>query len=95
MEENTTNENNENVSKEATKTVKESKKSSKKDENKGPGFFAKHKAEFKKIKWPTREDLIKETVVVIIISLAVGAIIFGMDTVFKFGFTKLIDLISL
>lgn len=95
MEENTTNENNENVSKEATKPVKESKKSSKKDENKGPGFFAKHKAEFKKIKWPTREDLIKETVVVIIISLAVGAIIFGMDTVFKFGFTKLIGLISL
>lgn len=90
MEENTTNEN---VSKETTKPVKESKKDSKKSEKKGSDFFAKHKAEFKKIKWPTRDDLIKETIIVIIISLAVGAIIFGMDTVFKFGFNKLIDLI--
>ncbi len=92
MEENTTNEN---VSKETTKPVKESKKNSKKDENKGPGFFARHKAEFKKIKWPSREELLKETVIVIIISLAVGAIIFGMDTVFKFGFNKLVELIIL
>lgn len=93
MKENTTNESNEIVSKEETTTPAKDSKKDNKPEKKGPGFFAKHKAEFKKIKWPTRQDLLKETVVVIFISLVVGAIIFGMDTVFRVGFAKLVDLL--
>lgn len=92
MEEKTANESNEIVSNETTTTpVKDNKKNSK-NENKGPSFFAKHKAEFRKIKWPTRQELFKETVVVIIISLAVGAAIFCMDQVFQFGFGKILGL---
>lgn len=92
MEENTANESNEIISKEEATTSKDSKKKNK-DEKKGPSFFDKHKAEFKKIKWPSRQELFKETVIVIIISLAVGAIIYGIDTVLQFGFGKFIDLL--
>lgn len=64
----------------------------KKDKNKkkGSGFFEKHKAEFKKIKWPTRQELLKETVVVIIVCLAVGVIISGIDAVLQFGFSAVL-----
>lgn len=96
MEENNTNENSEIVSKsDVSSSDKDSKKKkSNKDNNKGSGFFDKHKAEFRKIKWPSRQELFKETVVVIIISLLVGVIIFGMDTVFQFGFDKINDLLK-
>lgn len=90
MEENTTNESDKIESKEKTASPKDKKN---KNEKKGQSFFAKHKAEFKKIKWPSRQELFKETVVVIIVSLAVGVIIYGIDTVLQFGFGKLIDIL--
>jgi preprotein translocase subunit SecE len=39
-------------------------------------------AELKKVTWPTREETIKLTVVVIGLSVAVGAFIGGLDTLF-------------
>lgn len=39
-------------------------------------------AELKKVTWPTREETIKLTLTVIIISLAVGAFIGGLDILF-------------
>jgi preprotein translocase subunit SecE len=47
-------------------------------------FFTNLAAEFKKIVWPSREDLIKQTIVVIIISLFMGVLIFGLDALFNF-----------
>ncbi len=38
-------------------------------------------AELKKVTWPTREETIKLTVMVIVISLIVGAFIGGLDMV--------------
>jgi len=94
MEENNTNENNELVSeKESKKESKENSKKKNKESGNSPSFFSKHKAEFRKIKWPSRQELFRETVVVIIISLIVGAIIFGMDTVLQFGFGKISNLL--
>lgn len=76
-----------------TEQAKDTKKKSAKKEDKKKGrFFAEHKAEFKKIVWPTRDDLVKETITVIVISLIVGIIIFGMDTVLKLGYNSLIGL---
>ena len=43
-------------------------------------FYTNIKSEFKKIIWPKRDELVKQTVIVIILCLLVGAIIFGMDT---------------
>ena len=48
--------------------------------NKLKEFYTNIKAEFKKIIWPKRDELIKETLVVIVMCAIFGIIIFGMDT---------------
>ena len=48
-----------------------------------PGRFIKEVvAELKKVTWPTREETVKLTVIVIIISILVGAFIGGLDSLF-------------
>lgn len=92
MEENTTNTN------DASKSDKEKKKSkkNKKNENKktSGNFFSIYKAEFKKVSWPSRKSLFKETITVIFLSLIVGAIIFGYDTAFGLILNKMIELLK-
>ncbi len=56
-----------------------------KAEKKAVKFFDGVKAEFKKISWPDKESLIKQTVAVIIISLVVGAIIAVLDFGLQYG----------
>ena len=48
------------------------------------------KAEFKKITWPDKDDLLKQSVAVVIISVVVGAII----TVLDFGIQYGVDFIT-
>jgi len=51
--------------------------------NIAPGRFLKEVvSELKKVTWPTREETVKLTVVVIVISILVGAFIGGLDSVF-------------
>lgn len=51
--------------------------------NAAPGKFLREVvAELKKVTWPTREETIKLTVVVIVISVLVGAFIGGLDSLF-------------
>jgi len=45
-------------------------------------FIGEVMAELKKVTWPTRAETIKLTTTVIIISLAVGAFIGGLDILF-------------
>lgn len=45
-------------------------------------FFREVMAELKKVTWPTREETIKLTAVVIAISVIVGAFIGGLDSLF-------------
>ena len=42
-------------------------------------FFKGVKAEFKKILWPDRETLLKQLVVVLVVSILVGALISVID----------------
>lgn len=70
------------------KTAKAAKKGNDKD------TFADYKAEFKKIVWPTRPEVVKKTTTVIVTSLIVGAIIFCMDTVFTAGYSAIIGLLG-
>jgi len=56
--------------------------------------FADYKAEFKKIVWPSRSETIKKTATVVVVSLIVGVIIFGMDTMLSAGYGLLYDLVS-
>jgi len=48
-------------------------------------FFDGVKAEFKKISWPDKDSLMKQSVAVVIISLVVGAIIAVLDFGLQWG----------
>ena len=57
-----------------------------------PGRFLKEVvAELKKVTWPTREETVKLTIVVIVISILVGAFIGGLDSLFVRGTTLLFN----
>lgn len=45
-------------------------------------FIREVRAELGKVTWPTREDTIKLTVIVIALSVIVGAFIGGLDALF-------------
>ncbi len=46
--------------------------------------FARNiKAEYKKIVWPSRQSLVKQTVTVSITSLGLGLVVFCYDTIFS------------
>ena len=44
--------------------------------------FADVKGEMKKIVWPTKSQIVNNTLVVIAVSLIAAVLIFGLDTVF-------------
>lgn len=48
-------------------------------------FFSGVKSEFKKITWPDRKDLLKQSVAVVSISVVVGAIIAVLDFFVQHG----------
>ncbi len=67
---------------------KPEKKQAKKSRKKS--YLKSLKAEFKKIVWPDRETVAKQTVVVLLVSLVLGLIIGVMDMIFKFGINLII-----
>ncbi len=54
------------------------------NENK-PSFFDGVKAEFKKISWPGREQLTKQSIAVIVVTIIVGLVITLLDTGLQYG----------
>ena len=52
-------------------------------------FFTEVKSELEKVTWPTKDQVIRLTGVVIIISLVVGAFVGGLD----FVFTKTVEIL--
>jgi preprotein translocase subunit SecE len=52
------------------------------------------RSELRKVVWPTREETIRLTVVVIVISAIIGLILFSADTLFLFLYTSLVNLVS-
>ena len=57
------------------------------DNEKAPkkSFFKGLKAEFKKIIWPDRKTVIKESGVVLVVTVVLGAVIFVVDLLVKLG----------
>ena len=47
-------------------------------------FLKEAKVELKKVTWPTREDTIRYTITVIVISAAVAMFLGGLDFVFQY-----------
>lgn len=55
------------------------------EKTKKPGFFKGVKSEFKKITWPDKKSLIKQTVAVILTTIVLGILIVALDKVIQYG----------
>ena len=53
-------------------------------------FIKTLKAEFKKIIWPDKETLTKQTIAVLVSSVVLGAMIAVLDLIIKFGLNIII-----
>ena len=84
MEENKVVQNNSEASKKNT-SAKKNKKSENAVLSKISGFFAGVKAEFGKIIWPTKNDIIKQTTSVVVVSAICCALIAVLDIAFEYG----------
>ena len=73
----------------SAKKVKQPKKKS--GDSGKIGFFSSTVAEFKKIIWPSRNTLFKQTTAVVVSSIILGAIIYLVDMIIKFGIDKLVQ----
>ena len=60
-------------------------KAKKAKKEKKPGFFKGLKKEFKKIVFPDRHTVTKQTIAVVLASIFLGALIAILDLVIKFG----------
>ena len=58
------------------------------------GFFKGVKAELKKVVWPTKDQLIKNTVMVIGLVILFSVIILGFDMILEFADEKIWNVIS-
>ena len=59
--------------------------SEKTNSKKKPSFFKGLKKEFRKVTWPDKEDIKKETIAVVVVTVLLGVAITFLDTAFKTG----------
>ena len=57
----------------------------KKEKTSKPSFFKGLKSEYKKIIWPDKNDVLKQSIAVVCISVVLGAIIAVLDFVIQYG----------
>ena len=62
------------------------------DNANGKKWFDGVKAEFRKIIWPTREDIQKETTAVVVVSVILGVVIALLDFIIQHGVDFLVNL---
>jgi preprotein translocase subunit SecE len=55
-------------------------------------YLQETKSEIKKVTWPTKKQTINDTLMVVVISVAMAAFIGVVDYVFNLGLTQLISL---
>ena len=65
-------------------------KNEKKNGNRVFRFFKELKSELKKVVWPTKEQITKNTLIVLAVVLIIGAFIWVLDLIFKFGLSELL-----
>ena len=59
---------------------------------KGKTWFKGLKAEFHKINWSSKEEITKESIAVVVISVVVGIIIAFVDMILRYGIDFLVSL---
>ena len=57
-----------------------------------PSFFKGVKTEFKKISWPDRDSILKQSIAVVCISLVLGVVIAILDFLMQYGVDFLVNL---
>ena len=55
--------------------------------------FRETRAELRKVVWPSREETVRLTIVVIIVSFVIGLFLFMGDSIFLWLYTMLVDLV--
>ena len=63
-----------------------------KEKTQKKSFFKGVKAEFKKIIWPDKKTLTKQTTAVVIVSVLLGAMISIIDAILKYGIDLIVQL---
>ncbi len=63
---------------------------SKKSGNRIVKFFKETKSELKKVVWPSKQQIIKNTLIVIAAVIAIGAVIWILDFLFQLGLGQII-----
>ena len=58
------------------------------------GIFKDTKAELKKVVWPTKKQIVNNTVWVLVLVILVAVVVLGIDWVLKMADTKICDLIK-
>ena len=58
------------------------------------GFFKDMKSELKKVVWPSKRQVINNTLLVVALVIVVSLVVLGVDSVLKYADGKLWDLIS-
>ncbi|NJO04883.1 MAG: preprotein translocase subunit SecE [Chloroflexaceae bacterium] len=56
-------------------------------------LFRDTRAELKKVVWPTREETVRLTILVLFVSALVGVFLFGADSIFLWLYTLLVSLV--
>ncbi|PIQ85910.1 MAG: preprotein translocase subunit SecE [Candidatus Omnitrophica bacterium CG11_big_fil_rev_8_21_14_0_20_45_26] len=52
--------------------------------NKFTSFFSESKQELKRVSWPTRDELVQSTILVIVVTLIMAVFIGILDAIFSF-----------
>ncbi|SEK82283.1 preprotein translocase subunit SecE [Ruminococcus albus] len=76
------------------KDTKSKKKDAKEEKKKGGAgkYFKELRAELKKVVWPTRQQVVNNTGVVLVVMSVVGLFLFAVDTGLSYAISKLISL---
>ena len=53
--------------------------------SKAGGFFNRVKAEFKRCTWPKRDELMRQSALVLAVSIVLGGVIAGIDWLIRLG----------
>ncbi len=54
-------------------------------------FLKEVKAELKKVVWPTRKQVLNNSLIVVVLVIIIGLFIFGLDNLFQFGLFRFLQ----
>lgn len=58
------------------------------------GFFKGVKSELKKVVWPTKKQLINNTIMVVVLVVALSVVVLGFDMILEFADSKIWNMIG-